>query len=185
MSNILDMKDDIINNIKNLGISAAAVFPASEIKFDDTFRSMCKDNLCGRYGKNYKCPPDIGTPENLKNETLSYETVILIQTIYPIEDSYDFEGMRDGGEIHFENIGKTLNYIKENLTFDNILALGAGGCDLCKKCGKVENIPCRFPEKAIVSMEAYGLWVSQVCERSGMAYNRGKQTVTYTSCCLF
>jgi len=181
MANILNIKEDIIDNIKSLGISAVAVFPAEEIKFNDIFRDMCKDNLCGRYGKNYKCPPDIGVPEDLKNETLSYETVILIQTIYPIEDSYDFEGMRDGGEIHSENIGKTLNYIKENLTFDNILALGAGGCDLCKKCGKVDNIPCRFPEKAISSVEGYCMNVADMTNSHGLKYINGENTVSYVA----
>ena len=57
---------DLINGIKSLGISAAAVFPAGEIKFDDVFREMCRQNVCGRYGKNYKCPPHIGEPADLK-----------------------------------------------------------------------------------------------------------------------
>ena len=181
MTNILDIKDDLINIIKNSGVSAAAIFPASDIKFDDMFRKMCKDNLCGRYGKNYKCPPDIGTPEDLKNEVLSYETVVLIQTIYPIEDSYDFEGMRDGGKIHSENINKTLDYIKNNLIFEKILALGAGGCDLCPKCGIIDNIPCRFPDKAISSVEGYCMNVSDMTNSHGLKYINGVNTVSYVA----
>ena len=81
LSNLNINTEDIITGIKDLGISAAAVFPAGEIKFDNIFRSMCEDNLCGKYNRNYKCPPFIGEPEDLKNEALSYASVILIQTI--------------------------------------------------------------------------------------------------------
>ena len=34
-------------------------------------------------------------------------------------------------------------------------------------------------------MEAYGLFVSDICTRSGLNYNYGPNTLTYTSCVLF
>ena len=34
-------------------------------------------------------------------------------------------------------------------------------------------------------MEAYGLFVSDMCMRSGLAYNYGPRTMTYTSCVLY
>jgi len=179
--NILNIKDELIDNIKNLGISAATVFPAAEIKFDAMFRDMCRQNLCGRYGKNYKCPPTIGEPEDLKAEVLSYENVILIQTIYPLEDSYDFEGMRDGGELHSENIGKVLKYIKENLTFNELLVLGAGGCALCSRCGIIDNIPCRYPDKSISSIEGYCMNAADMTNSHGLKYINGENTVSYVA----
>lgn len=176
--------EDLINGIKNLGISAAAVFPVGEIRFDNIFRKMCKDNLCGKYGKNYKCPPSVGEPEDLKNEVLSYETVILIQTIYPLEDSYDFEGMADGKSVHSENIKKAKDYIKENLPFEQtekMLVLGAGGCDLCPKCGAIDNTPCRFPDKAISSVEGYCMDVANMTNSHGLKYINGENTVSYVA----
>ena len=47
------------------------------------------------------------------------------------------------------------------------------------------NRPCRYPTKRLSSMEAYGLLVSDVCTRSGLAYNYGARTMTYTSCVLY
>ena len=35
------------------------------------------------------------------------------------------------------------------------------------------------------SMEAYGLLVGDVCLRSGLPYNHGPRTMTYTSCLLY
>jgi len=181
MKNILNKKEDLIAGIKNLGVSAATVFSAGEIKFDNIFRQMCKDNLCGRYGKNYKCPPTVGDPEDLKNEVLSYENVILIQTIHPLEDSYDFEGMNEGGAVHAENIKKAREYIENNLFFDKLLILGAGGCGLCPKCGAVDGIPCRFPDKAMSSVEAYCMNVADMTNSHGLNYINGENTVSYVA----
>ncbi|MCL2813766.1 MAG: DUF2284 domain-containing protein [Oscillospiraceae bacterium] len=179
-------KDDAKNltdNIKNAGISAAAVFPAGDIKFDNIFRKLCADNLCGRYNKNYKCPPLIGEPEDLKNEVQTYEDAVLIQTIYPLEDSYDFEGMTEGGKIHRENINKTREYIKANLKFEKMLALGAGGCDLCEKCGAAseDGAPCRFPDRAISSVEGYCINVPDMTNSHGLQYINGENTVSYVA----
>ncbi|MCL1858592.1 MAG: DUF2284 domain-containing protein [Oscillospiraceae bacterium] len=183
MINILSLNktENLINGIKNLGVSASTVFPVSEIKFDNIFRDMCKDNLCGSYGKNYKCPPAVGEPEALKAEVLAYDAVILIQTIYPLEDSYDFEGMEDGRKIHCENINKTREYIINNISFEKMLILGAGGCDICPKCGIVENIPCRFPDKAISSVEGYCMNVADMTNSHGLKYINGENTVSYVA----
>ena len=185
--NVLNEKDNIIGDIKDIGVSAAAVFPVADITFDPVFRQMCKDNVCGSYGKNYMCPPSIGEFDDLKNEVLSYKNAILIQTIYPLEDSYDFEGMQDGGKAHSENINKTLNYIKDEMICDNsansanIKVLGAGGCKLCPKCGIIDNTPCRFPDKAISSVEGYCMNVAKMTESHGLKYINGENTVSYVA----
>jgi len=176
--------ESVINGVKDLGVSAAAVFPVADIKFDNMFRKMCKDNLCGRYNKNYKCPPHIGEPEDLKEEVLSYNSAVLIQTIYPLEDSYDFEGMTEGGRIHSENIVKVREYIKNNLLTDSgekMLVLGAGGCSICQKCGVTDNTACRFPDKAISSVEGYCMNVADMTNSHGLNYINGENTVSYVA----
>ena len=182
----INLKDNIINDVKNLGISAAAVFPVGDIVFDPVFRDMCKQNLCGRYGKNYMCPPAIGELDDLKHDVLSYANVILIQTIYPLEDSYDFEGMQDGQAVHTENIHKVRDYIetekiKENIFYDKMKILGAGGCMLCPKCGIIDGIPCRFPDKAVSSVEGYCMNVAHMTNSHGLKYINGENTVSYVA----
>ena len=61
--------------------------------------------------------------------------------------------------------------------------LSAGTCTLCKPCA-YPNEPYRFPDRAMVSMEAAGLVVSDVCTQAGIPYNHGKQTIAYSSCVL-
>ena len=63
------------------------------------------------------------------------------------------------------------------------LCLGAGGCRVCRQCSYPE--PCRFPDRAVSSMEGYGLFVTQVCRDAGAAYHHGDRTITYTACVLF
>ena len=64
------------------------------------------------------------------------------------------------------------------------LPMGAGGCNICKKCTYPDE-PCRFPDKAFTSMEAYGLFVAAECKKAGLEYNYGPNTLTYSSCILF
>ena len=44
------------------GFAAAVVTDTKDIPFDPSFRPLCAENLCGKYGANYSCPPDCGTP---------------------------------------------------------------------------------------------------------------------------
>ena len=62
-----------------------------------------------------------------------------------------------------------------------VLPMGAGTCRRCASC-TCPHAPCRFPEEQVVSMEAYGLLVSQVCQDCGAAYYHGPRTMTYVSC---
>ena len=64
------------------------------------------------------------------------------------------------------------------------LPLSAGSCTLCRRCTYPDR-PCRFPQRRMASMEAYGLLVSDVCRRSGLGYYYGTGTMTYTSCVLY
>ena len=62
--------------------------------------------------------------------------------------------------------------------------LTAGCCTICAKFTYPDK-PCRYPSKRLSSMEAFGLFVSDICARSGLGYNYGPRTMTYTSCLLY
>jgi predicted metal-binding protein len=180
---MINKPEEIITGIKNLGVSAAAIFEIDEgaIRFDNIFRELCEQNTCGAYGKNYKCPPHVGSPGELKAEVLHYKTAVIIQTIHNIEDSFDFESMGEGGEIHNGNIKKTEKFIRENFDFEKILTLGAGGCSLCAKCGAADDTPCRFPDKAVGSIEAYCIDAAHLTNSHGLKYINGENTVSYVA----
>ena len=64
-----------------------------------------------------------------------------------------------------------------------VLAIGAGCCTACAKCTYPDE-KCRFPEKMISSMEAYGMLVLEICKANGLQYYYGADKMAYTSCFL-
>ena len=66
---------------------------------------------------------------------------------------------------------------------DDILMLSSEGCQNCKSC-TYPDAPCRFPDKKVSSMEAYGMLVSQICKDNSLPYYYGDCTIAYTSCFL-
>ena len=180
------LNEKIIEDVKNLGISAAAYFDVaeSEFRFDVKFREICESNTCGMYGRNYMCPPAIGSFEDCRRRILRYGQALIIQTVYPIEDSLDFEGMMDGGKLHDKNVSKVCRYIKDNkssIGYDGLKVLGAGGCRVCPKCGIIDSAPCRFPDKAAASVEAHSIDVAHLTTAHGLNYINGENTVTYVA----
>ena len=72
----------------------------------------------------------------------------------------------------------------KSLTPGDALMLGAGGCNYCKRCAAADDKPCPFPDKAFASLEAYGIYVSQLAEAAGLKYINGQNTITYFSAIL-
>ena len=67
--------------------------------------------------------------------------------------------------------------------YPNMLPMGAGCCTKCKTCTYPEA-PCRFPDQAFSSMEAYGMLVMQVCQANHLDYYYGPGKIAYASCYL-
>ena len=168
----------------SLGAYKAGVIDAKDISLDRAFRDMCISNVCGMYGKCYMCPPDVGEIDALMQEVGQYDYALVYQTVTELEDSYDFEGMLDAKKSTYP-MAQALRKIFLNLQISKILHLGAGGCGVCKVCAKRTNEPCRFPEKAMPSLEAYGINVSELAKAAGMKYINGQNTVTYFGAVLF
>ncbi|MFI3238544.1 MAG: DUF2284 domain-containing protein [Lachnospiraceae bacterium] len=155
-----------------------------DITFDPVYRSYCEANSCGHYGKSWMCPPDAGDIHDLIAHAKEFEKAIVYQTVGELEDSYDIEGMQDASREH----NKFTQKIQQDFVavpHERALHLGAGGCHVCQVCAKMTNEPCRFPDKALCSLETYGIGVSDLANISGMNYINGKNTVTYFGAVFF
>lgn len=141
-------------------------------------RQMCES--CGRHGKCWSCPPACGTLEECSQQVSKYTNGILVQTVGELEDEFDGEGMMETQQLHKERFAELCAALSQTDT----LKLGAGCCTLCRDC-TYPQAPCRFPEKRISSMEAYGIVVAEVCKANDLPYYYGKNTIAYTSCVLF
>lgn len=163
------------------GFSNAGLLNVRALVFMPEVREMCSADRCSMYGKNWKCPPACGSIEDAAREASRYSFGLLVQTTGRMEDDFDYETIEETGKKHKAGFESLIGKVRKR--HGDVLPMGAGTCTICKVCA-YPDAPCRFPDRAISSMEAYGLWVSKVCELSGIPYNYGKHTLTYTSCYL-
>lgn len=173
----------MMERFSGIGFSSIVEIPVSDIPFDTSLREMCEMNRCGCYGKNYGCPPHIGDVQTLIEKAQSYKKAIVFQSIYKLEDSFDIEGMNKGHDDFNKKTGEVKMLC--NRILPDALVLGAGGCKICKVCGAVDNIPCRYPERFVASLESYSIFVSALAEVCGMKYINGVNTVTYFGAILY
>lgn len=168
--------------MREIGFDDVALLDTSKLRLLPEVRDMCSANRCGAYGKKWCCPPGCGTLEECKNRVAQYDVAVVALTVTRLEDSFDFEGMAEGSRLHKELFQKAMAALRAK--GEKFLPLGAGGCpDECKTC-TYPDAPCRFPEKFTVSMEAYGMMVSEVCKDCGLRYCGGNNTLTYVSMIL-
>lgn len=162
--------------LEGKGIFQYKVISADEIPFSDEVRKACEANLCGKYATCWTCPPGVGDMRELEKKIKSYKTATVFTCKYDLEDSFDFETMREGGR----RTAAILREIIAEMRNDGIelMALGCEGCGLCEKCS-YPDAPCRFPDKAVPSIEACGVSVVTLAKNIGINYHNGANTVTY------
>lgn len=170
---------DFLKLCIDAGASAAGEIPVEELVLQPELRGLCEQNACGRFAQSYTCPPYVGDVNELITKLQSFSKAVIWQNIYALEDSYDFEGMMDAQAKHNAMTLEIARQVRG--AQDNVLILAAGGCSLCDVCAIQTKEPCRYPEDALSSLEAYGVNVSKTCEAAGMKYINGVNTVTYFS----
>lgn len=179
-----DFFEGIIASALSKGATRASIIEASAIKTDRAFRDMCAANACGAYGKCYMCPPDVGDIEVLMAKIQDYRHALVYQTVSELEDSFDYEGMVAAKKRTYP-LAQSLRPLFADLGLTHVIHLGAGGCGVCESCAKRTGEPCRAPELAMDSLEAYGINVSELAKSAGMKYINGQNTVTYFGAVLF
>ena len=172
---------DIQKLCMDMGAAKVETVPVSKLTLQRELRHYCEQNHCGLYGLNHACPPRVGDIDSLIAKLRGYDSAVFFQNVYPLEDSFDFEGMMEAMENHQDMTKKIASAVYAALGKSAALVLSAGGCTLCPACAAKSNEPCRRPDALLVSLEAYGVNVSQVGEVSGLGYINGPNTVTYFS----
>lgn len=175
------MIETLCNDALEIGFDEAKPLDVATLRPNPAVREMCAEDKCRAYGKNWTCPPAIGTTEECGERMQSYRRGILLQTVGRLRKCIDSRMIAETERRHLENFRTFSERVRE--CYPDALCLGAGGCRVCQSCAYPE--PCRFPEKALSSMEGYGLFVTQVCRDNDLPYYHGEGTITYTACVLF
>lgn len=176
---------DIELNTEKYNLKEFKEFDISQIKIDPEVRNMCRQNVCGQYGRNHMCPPAIKDITEWEKKISAYKKGVILTKVYQIENSYDITAMMEG-IIDFRNLFIEIKEdIKIKYPYKKLLLLGAGACLICDKCAYLDSEPCRFPKKAFPSVEACGIDVMRLSKSAGVQYYNGKNTVTYIGVILY
>jgi predicted metal-binding protein len=153
----------------------AEVWPASaEIALDDfvaryrsaeKFMALCRQ--CPNYNRNWACPPfDRSAEDFLKPGDVVY--LLGLKVVHrapsPPLDSYQ------KALAYVQKIFKTVKNITETTLgeieadYPAAAAVSAGGCVFCPKCARIDDEPCRYPDKPRRSLEALGFDITKIAE---------------------
>lgn len=163
------------------GFTNWAQLNLSTIELKPEVRDMCVANTCGMYDKCWSCPPGCGSLDECREQLKGFSQGILVQTVGEVEDAFDIETMMELNDQHKACFARM--YARLRQSGQPVLPLGAGCCTYCKTCS-YPNTPCRFPDKKISSMEAYGMLVLDVCKANNLQYYYGTGKIAYTGCFL-
>jgi predicted metal-binding protein len=173
--------DYLTQKTREFGVAASAIINTVDIQFVSDFRKSCEMNTCGNFGKNWMCPPAVGSIEELQTKVLELSQGIVVQTVYQLQDSFDFEGMQKAGTNHEKIFRSILDYIQSNVNYRTLLPLNVGACKFCQECSCPTGEPCRFPDKAVASLEAHCIDVNALLTKYDIPYNNGPNTVSFVS----
>lgn len=165
------------------GFACAAVVETDQITFDPSFRPYCEENLCGQYAANYTCPPDCGTPEQMKQRVLAHRKALVLQTVWEIRDYSDQAAIRQAKQTHNAAQLRLAKHFRES-GIPGFL-VGASGCALCSPCRKALGEACRFPEQSYSCMSAYCIFVRKLTEKCGMEYDCGDGLLAFFGMYVF
>jgi predicted metal-binding protein len=163
------------------GFTGTGRLDAATITVHKAVRDACAEDKCNSYGKSWSCPPACGSLEECEKQLKKYRTGLILQTTGKLEDAFDADAMLRISEEHNDHL---LAFQEKVVTLSPYgLLLGSGCCKICKQCN-YPNSPCNFPGKIIISMEAMGIIVSDICKKNNVPYYYGPNTLTYVGCFL-
>ena len=173
----------MIQNALEEGFSDAVIVDTQEIIFDPGFRPYCEENLCGQYGINYSCPPDCGSPEEMKQRILAHKKALVLQTIWQVSDFSDMAVIKPAKASH--NAAQIRLMKKLRTEGHDGFLVGASGCALCSPCNRKLGKPCAFPDLQYSCMSAYCIFVKKLTDKCGMEYDCGEGLLAFFGMYVF
>ena len=168
--------------LKKIGIHEYGVISTAQIPFEQEIQKICESNACQLYGKTWACPPAVGTVDECRIRCLHYAKAMVFNAVYPLEDSFDYEGMIKGHDA-FKDLCDRLYALAKMQLYD-FLVLSNEGCKQCKNC-TYPSAPCRKPELLFPSLEGFGINVTKLAASGNIKYTNGENTVTYFGILLY
>ena len=158
------------------GVQHYSTIDPQDIPFEPEIRRICEGNTCRHYGKSWACPPAVGTLAECRAQCLRFPAAVVFCNSYPLEDAFDYEGMRAGHRA-FQQLCDRL-YEPIHARYPRFLLLSNEGCIRCPVC-TYPGAPCRMPQRLFPSIEGYGIHVGKLAALAHLPYVGRPNTVTY------
>ena len=165
------------------GFDKAEIIDTDKIIFDAAFRPYCEENLCGQYGANYSCPPDCGTPEEMKEKVLAHKKALVLKSVCDINDFSDSALIKSAKQKHNAYTVAVIDTLQKQ-GYEGFM-IGSSGCSLCSPCLLTKGQPCQFPNKMYSCMSAYCIYVKDLAEKCGMEYDYKHGALPFFSMYVF
>lgn len=178
----------MLNKIKEysekLGIDVCVEIDLALLFPEERVRAYCEENKCGSYGRNYMCPPNAGSLDEIRERLKKYGDGYLLQYSQEMNLKKDWKNLIKSKDDFHEKILKLEDYLKKE-GIDDVWGLIGGNCGLCDTCAIQKDKPCRHPDDARMSLEAIGINVIGLLNKLGLDSNFHQDRITWTGCILF
>ena len=161
------------------GAADAAIVPAGEVPVDERVRLKCVVPRCIRAGETPNCPPYSPDLDLIRRALARFSWAILFKcNVGPIEDYAPGRGATKAEQrkvLSFHQQSGELVYALERQAYKDgyhlAMGFGGGSCKdyLCQGlvCQFLDSGRCRFPQRARPAMEAMGIDVVALINKSG------------------
>jgi predicted metal-binding protein len=167
------------------GFSAAMVIDTDDLQFVPEFRVFCEENDCGNYGKNYGCPPDCGTTQQMKERVLSFRKAVVFQSRAQVENLMDPAQTKPLKKDHINRTRRAMKRMEEEGMKMDGFAIMCGPCNFCSTCAIQEGKPCPHEDKRFSCLSAYCINATELAAHCGMEMQWGGNVASFFSMYVF
>lgn len=157
-------REEFLEFAKSIAPEAEIIFmKPSEAVFEECAKMNCF--YCGRYGVNWRCPPnlpDIDYPKMFSE----FDEGAFVSYSYDVTNSEAFDSIRSESSVVLHKVLLKMEQWMYDHDKSTALSFGAGSCKLCKGgCGKER---CNNPYMSRSPLEATGVNVLKTAAKFGL-----------------
>ncbi|MDF2571318.1 MAG: hypothetical protein K0R55_2922 [Sporomusa sp.] len=124
----------------------------------EKFLAFCKD--CPNYNTLWSCPPLQIDPNQFLLD-FNYIAIIGVKVIYDAETIKLANTSEKIKEITTQSLREVKNKLSDTLLelerqIPDSISLASGGCYICQRCRRCDDLPCKHPDKMRYSLDSFG-----------------------------
>lgn len=157
-------QQEFLEYIKVVAPIAEAVFMnPKEAIFEESIKMNCY--YCGKYGQNWRCPPNLPDIDYVKMFS-EFDEGLFLSYKFQIDSKEEYDTIRNESSVVLHKALLRLEKWMWNHDRSTAISFGAGSCKLCKGgCGKER---CNNPYMSRSPLEATGVNVVKTAHKFGI-----------------